>query len=292
MRTTYSSNSELAHIWANNDDVEVYKKANSMSCQFNRLYSYNTCIAEIVGDSVIFNTHSYSNSTCKHQNYARQSIHGKTNIFLDIPSYGLRSLVLTQNSFDELIVTPNHRKIADLLVKAERARLNGEYFKGEAYQIEQNIKAYAELVGVVYTPLDLEQFKADSIELDKARKAQEKIRKAEKIKQQAEDLEKWRKGEDIRSYFEVTALRIKNEEIETSRGARIPLDHAIRAYPLIKRLHQMDATLNLSGHAIKLGHYTVNRIEKNNLIVGCHSIPLSEIYAIAHQLNLEEEVTA
>lgn len=288
MRTTYSSNAELSHIWANNDDVEVYKKANSMSCQFNRLYSYNTCIAEIVKDAVVFNSYSYSNTTSKHQGLARQAIHGKKVISLDIPSYNLRTLVFTQNDFNELVITPNHRKIAELLVKSERARLNGDYYKGSAFNIEQNLREYAELVGLNYSPLDLEQFKEASLKLDKANKEQAKIRKAEKIKEQAEDLARWRNGEDVRSYFEVTALRIKNDEIETTRGAKIPVEHAVRAYPLLKRLHQSDKTLDISNHSIKLGHYTVNRVEKNNLIVGCHSIPFSEIYLIANQLHLEE----
>lgn len=285
MRTVYSSNRELAHIWANNDDSTVYKRASSLSCQFDRLYSYNTCIAEIVGDSVIFNNHSYSNSTAKHQGLARQSIHGKTIISLDIPRYDLRSLRFTQGDFVELIVKPNHAKISELLVKGERARLNGDFYKSQAFNISENVKQYATLLELNYTPLDLGEYQKLAMEADKARKAQEKIRKAERVKQQAEDLAKWRAGEDMRSYFEVTALRIKGDEIETSRGAKIPLDHAIRAYPLLKRLHNGEAH-DLSHHSIKLGHYTVNRVEKNDLIVGCHRIPFVEIYSIANQLNL------
>lgn len=292
MKTVFSSNSELTHIWANNDDSTVYKKSGSMSCQFDKLYSYNTCIAEIVGESVIFNTYSYSNSTCKHQGHAQSAMHGKYKIFLEIPSYNLRSLVFTQNDFDELVVKTNRHWIARLLVKAETARLKGDVYRAEAYSIEQNLKKYAELIQLKYEPLDLDHFKTEAIALDKARKVQEKIRKAEKIKEQAEDLQRWRDGEDVRSYFEVTALRIKGDEIETTKGARIPLDHALRAFPLLKRLHQKDASLDISKHAIKLGYYTVNRVEKDNLIVGCHSIPFSEIYAIAKKLNIEEGVTA
>lgn len=285
MRTVFSSNRELAHIWANNNDSSVYKRASSLSCQFDRLYSYNTCIAEIVGDCVIFNNHSYSNSTSKHQGLARQSIHGKTAIYLDVPRYDLRSLRFTQGDFDELIVKPNHAKISELLVKGERARLNGDFYKSQAFNISENVKQYAQLLELNYTPLDLGEYQKLAIEADKVRKAQEKIRKAERVKQQAEDLAKWRAGEDMRSYFEVTALRIKGDEIETSRGAKIPLEHAIRAYPLLKRLHNGEAH-DLSSHSIKLGHYSVNRVEKNDLIVGCHRIPFSEIYSIANQLNL------
>lgn len=286
MKTVYSSNRELAHIWANNNEPTVFKRASSLSCQNDRLYSYNTCIAEIVGDAVIFNNHSYSNSTAKHQGLARQSIHSKNIISLDIPRLNLRTLQFTQGDFYAVIVEPNHNKIAELLVKAERARLNGDFYKAQAFTISENVKAYAQLLNLNYEPLDLGEYQALALQADKARKAQEKIRKAERIKEQAENLAKWKAGEDVRAYFEVTALRIKGDEIETSRGAKIPVEHAIRAYPILKRLHERDSSVDISAHSIKLGHYSVNRVEKNDLIVGCHKIPFSEIYSIANQLNL------
>ena len=286
MRTVYSSNRELAHIWANNNDATIYKKASSLSCQFDKLYSYNTCIAEIVGDTVIFNSHSYSNSTAKHQGLARQAIHGKNAIFIDVPRYDLRSLKFTQNDFNTLIVEPNHQKIGELLVKAKNARLNGSFYESQAFNISESIKNYANLLGLQYEALDLSQYQQAAIEADKARKALEKIRKAERIKEQAEALEKWRNGEDIRAYFETVALRIKGEDIETSKGAKIPVEHAIRAYPILKRLHKGEAVKDLSAHSIKLGHYTVSRIEKNDLIVGCHRIPFAEVYAIAEKLGV------
>ena len=286
MKTKYSSNRELAHIWANNNDATVYKTANSMSCQFDRLYSYSTCIAEIVGDSVIFNNHYYSNTTAKHQGLARQSIHGKNIISLDIPLRNLRNLRFSQNDFNEVIVEPSHAKIGELLVKAERARLNGDFYKAQAFNISENLKAYAQLLEINYEPIDMGEYKEIALQADKARKAQEKIRKAERIKEQAENLAKWKAGEDVRVYFEITALRIKGDEIETSRGAKIPVEHAIRAYPILKRLHERDSSVDISAHSIKLGHYSVNRVEKNDLIVGCHRIPFVEIYSIANQLNL------
>lgn len=291
MKTVYSSNSELTHVWANNPDPTVFKKSGSMSCQFDRLYSYNTCIAELIGDSVVFNSYSYSPTTFKHQSYARSAVHGLKEIYLDIPSYNLRSLVFTQNDFNELVVKNNQNWIARLLVRAETARLKRDIYLAEAHSIEQNLKQYAELVKLEYIPLDLDQFKELAVSVDKERKAQEKIRKAEKVIQQAGDLVRWRRGEDVRSHFEITALRVKGDEIETTKGAKIPVDHAVRAFPLLKRLHEKDQSIDLSSHSIKLGYYTVNRVEKDNLIVGCHSIPFSEIYSIAKQLNLVE-VTA
>jgi hypothetical protein len=291
MKTVYSSNSELTHVWANNPDPTVFKKSGSMSCQFDKLYSYNTCIAELIGETVVFNSYSYSPTTSKHQSYARSSTHGVETISLDIPSYNLRSLVFTQNDFNELVVKSNQQQIAELLVKVESARIKSGYYKSQAIGIENNLRAYAKLLKLDYTPLNLDQFKADAIAENKARKAQAKIRKAEKVIEQAEDLIRWRNGEDVRSHFEITALRVKGDEIETTKGAKIPVDHAVRAFPLLKRLHKKDASIDLSSDSIKLGYYTVNRVERDNLIVGCHSIPFNEIYEIAKQLNLEK-VTA
>ena len=106
MKTKFSSNTELIHIWANNDDPTYNKRANSVSCQFDRLYSYNTCIAEIVGDTVIFNSYSYSNTTSKHQSIARQAIHGKAAIHIPIARWNIQTLKFGQNDFNDVITEP------------------------------------------------------------------------------------------------------------------------------------------------------------------------------------------
>jgi hypothetical protein len=124
------------------------------------------------------------------------------------------------------------------------------------------------------------------IQHEKEAKASEKIRKAERIKEQAEALENWRLGLDVRNHFEVTALRIKDDEIQTTRGARIPVDHAIKFWGLIKSWHEKGVSYVKDHHSIHLGNYSVNRFENDILTVGCHSIPYSEIENIAHQLRL------
>lgn len=54
MKKVFSSNRELVHVWANNDDSGIYKRANSVSCQFDVLFSYNTAIAHIYGENCNF----------------------------------------------------------------------------------------------------------------------------------------------------------------------------------------------------------------------------------------------
>jgi hypothetical protein len=287
MKTVYSSNRELIHVWANNNESDVYKRANSVSCHYDKLFSYNTCIAQIHGETVIFNSESYSNSTSKHQSLARGAIHGMKAISLDFPRYNLQSLILGQNDFNEVLKEPNEEKAAQLLIKSSRSKKYAELYKAMANNILLSLSEYAELIGLDYYCYNLEELKEQAIINDKARKEREKIQKAEKIKEQAEALEAWRNGEDRRHYFEITALRIKNDEIETTKGARIPLDHAIKAWPLLNRIAHSDEIFMPNNHAIHFGNYRLTRADKKELIVGCHNIPMLEVLNIAKQLNLQ-----
>ena len=133
----------------------------------------------------------------------------------------------------------------------------------------------------------VDAFTESALKADKEAKAIEKIRKAERIIEQAEALQNWRLGLDVRNHFEITALRIKDDVIETTRGAKIPLEHAVKFWSLINSWHQKGITYKKDHHSIHLGNYAVNRFENDVLTVGCHEIPFSEIEGIANQLHLQ-----
>lgn len=294
MKTRYSSNSELTHIWANDPDPSIGKSANSMSCRNGKLYSYSTCIAQIIGNTVIYNTASYSVTTSKHQGYAHgASSHFNNKIYLNIPKMGLDSLEFSQHSkaaapyisFDE-IAQISQNEASSYLLKASRSRKYAESYRAQAFRIYDNLVKYAALFNLEYQAPNYSSLEAQAVEAEKKAKELEKIRRAERIKEQAEALENWRKGEDVRNNFELTALRIKDDEIQTTRGARIPVDHAIKFWGLIKSWHDKGVSYVKDHHSIHLGNYSVNRFENDVLTVGCHTIPYSEIESIAHQLRL------
>jgi hypothetical protein len=298
MKTKYSSNSELAHIWANDPDSSVKKSANSTSCHNGKLYSYNTVIAQIVTnhkgldtfqagvETVVFNTGSYSVTTSKHQGLAHNAARHYSAIYISIPEWGLDSLVFNQSDFDQLIKERSEKEAAALLVKASRSRFNASRYYALALDIFENLAKYAAFFNLVYTSPDLSTIQAQAVEADKKQKELDKIKRAERIIEQAAALEQWRAGHDVRNNFELTALRIKNDEIETTRGARIPLDHAVKFWGLIKSWHEKGIQYVKDHHSIKLGYYTVNKFDGKTLTVGCHSIPYSEIEGIAAQLHL------
>jgi hypothetical protein len=269
MRTKYSSNSELSHVWANDPDPSIGKSANSMSCQNGKLYSYSTCIAQIIGDTVIYNTASYSVTTSKQQGYMQSATsHYSKKIYLDIPRRGLDSLVFNQRDFEEIVIKPNANKANDLLVKASRSKKYATLYSGQAFSIIKNLEKYALFTGLFYSCPDIDDLQELAIKADKEAKALEKIRRAERIKEQEEALINWRKGEDVRNRFEITALRIKDDEIQTTKGARIPLDHAIKFWGLIKSWHDKGVSYVKDHHSINLGHYTVNKFDGQTLTVG------------------------
>jgi hypothetical protein len=288
MKTKYSSNSELVHIWANNSDPTINKSANSMSCQFDRLFSYSTCIAEIVGNTVILNTCSYSNTTSKHQNYASGAVRHLDTIRLPFSGYNHSTLVLGQDSFNR-VAEVCLKDVGHYLVKASRSRKHADLYKAEALSIVENLNKYANLLNLAFSAPDLSEHQAAALRADKVRKEQDKIRKAEKIKQQAEDLVRWQAGEDVRTYFERTALRIKGDQVQTSRGANIPVADAIKLWPLLLRVKNSGKTLEAGLHSINLGPYRFNSFDGQTLIVGCHSIAWDQLALMAEQLNLTEK---
>jgi len=298
MKTKYSSNKELTHIWANDPDSSIAKSANNMRCHNGKLYSYNTVIAQIVTnhkgldtfqagvETVVFNTGSFSNTTSKQQGLAHGAARHYDAIYINLPKWGLDSLVFAQDAFDHFIKEASEKEAAALLVKASRSRLHASRYYAQAVDIFENLAKYAAFFKLAYTSPDLSAIQAQAVEADKKQKELEKIKRAERIIEQAEALEQWRAGHDVRNNFELTALRIKNDEIETTRGARIPLDHAIKFWGLIKSWHDKGVSYVKDHHSINLGHYTVNKFDGQTLTVGCHLIPFSEIEGIANQLQL------
>ncbi len=77
-------------------------------------------------------------------------------------------------------------------------------------------------------------------------------------------------------------LRIKGEELQTSRGAILPLAHAVKAFRTIKRLHDKGQAYQRNGHTIHLGHFAIDAVDgQGNVTAGCHNVTWEEIERVA-----------
>lgn len=127
---------------------------------------------------------------------------------------------------------------------------------------------------------------------------QERARKlAEKM---PELLEAWRAGSnppELQSHYGVlynlpVMLRLSRvehltiAEVETSKGARVPVEHALRGLRLVRRLVESGNSYQRNGHTIHLGHYAIDSITPDGtLTAGCHVIQYEEIQRFAPVLE-------
>ncbi len=290
MKKSYSSNDALAHAWANNSDISVVRSGSNFWCQYDRLYSFHTCIAEIYKNTTIFNDHSHSSYTARHQSKARGASHG-ANISIDIPGRGHHSIVFSQGDFERIVVSYNEAKAAEHLLKADRARKTGDWHRAQAHSRIQSLIDYAKLVGLSYEcdEAGMEVLKQAAETQRLLDIAEAKEYRAKRIAKQAEDMVRWRAGENVYVSFEQTALRIMDGEIQTSHGASIPLNQAVDLWPFVRQAHETGKPfLPREGRTIHLGDFTLNCFKDDVLTVGCHRIPYSELALIAEQLGLLE----
>ena len=98
-------------------------------------------------------------------------------------------------------------------------------------------------------------------------------------------MQKWVDGETdylCQQSYGPIRLRIKGDELQTSRGARVPLDHAVKAFRIIKRLHDKGQAYERNGHTIHLGHFALDAIDpQGNVTAGCHQVEWPEIERVA-----------
>lgn len=116
----------------------------------------------------------------------------------------------------------------------------------------------------------------------------------ERYRQEAERRAGWLAGEA--NYFRGTdeqggaLLRVRGDQIETSLGAQVPLEHGTRAFRFIKLVRARGEVWRRNGHSIRVGHFTVDEIRPDGAIrAGCHLINWPEIERIARQIGVFDD---
>lgn len=94
----------------------------------------------------------------------------------------------------------------------------------------------------------------------------------------AEVIQKWRAGEAVRVPHEVPAMiRVKGEIVETSKGASVPLSHALRLVRIAQRVAAQGGCDYLKNDGPAVGYFRVNSISADmGAVIGCHEISPEE----------------
>lgn len=299
------TNSMVAHVWAQQNKQSGRSSNGNFSFSGNTLYSYSTPIARMVtakdGSKIaLFTNRKYSATTSgKHMSPAFHAVghlrsysvpdiyedHGKNIKYLEDNYRTVVSTLMRANNLSDWCLSQIESQYSAVVSYAEHFGLDAPKIDLDADW--RKIKAaYAER----NTPEKIAKREAEA-EKRRVRKekqwAEEQKRKAE---EDAERLPKWRAGENIRAPYSPDGsayLRVMGEELHTSLGARVPLDHAIRAFQLIKACRTKRHSWEENGHSIHVGHFAIRSISQDgNIIAGCHRINWPEIELIARQIGI------
>ncbi len=284
------NNSQVAHIWA--QQKKQAGKGSNFFFEGDTIYShgYHYKAAKFHGGVVLINSDQYSNSTARHLSIIRSAVSHLTSF--EVPDVDPMNKPEHRANYNYIRIQ------IDILKRAfVRARSNKEYYRRELIAEIRKANEYTKIFKLGYRQIpetinDEKIKKQTAAQIARERKAARKKAAARRA-EQAEHLKEWQRNE--RRYINLPYsakqyLRIKQgspDTIETSNGAEFPLEHATRAYPLIKRIIKSGKDWQSNGHTIKIGHFQIDSIVNQVITAGCHKINFKEILRLAIELGIE-----
>ncbi len=289
-----SHNSELFHIWAHQSRDEMpIKGGRNYWFSGHTLYSYSTPIARLMSNGkVLHNVTRYSNTTSGHQYSARVATrHMNAVQGLSAGDYHRDSEEMVNHENLRLFDKKYAAAVKELLIHPKRKITLGREIHN-AIEMREAYRAAFELdwpeLDQIAVEHEVRAAAAAEREREEWRKQRNKEAAEARKHSQAENLELWRAGKNPGCHFEVTALRLNADRtrIETSRGAQVPVEVAPLLWKLANKCRSTCAEYVPTNTEVKVGFYQLTRIDVDGtLVVGCHTIPFSELELIAGQLG-------
>lgn len=301
---------EIPHLWFHRSQESARNPQGNLFFRGDTIFSYGEhfplarhVTSKSGKHAVMVNSGSYSFTTSGHQSQVRQAIASGTLVF-EVPS-------IREHSFDHAANLEHFvRESEKALQTAERARKHGKYELATAMQMRDRAREYAKFFGQKmpkfgFLPAGkkLEALRAKITEREKRAKeldavadARRAAREAERQRLRAlempEKIAAWRNGGNL-EYWDLrglpTMLRLKDDQVETSMGAKVPAEHALRALKLVRACVSAGREYQRNGHTEHVGNYAIDRIEANGTLhAGCHVIALEEIERFAPVLEARQ----
>jgi hypothetical protein len=288
MKTVYSKSQDVIHLFANLTDDERFTRSARCSNVFFKngvLYSYGThfVLARYVqtkkGLIVLVNTDSYSVTTSKHKSQVQGALSHLNTIYVpgaeSSPDY----------VFDAF--TREARPHLEKLVNARKPEL----YISELNRLLFSAAKYAQVMGVKVRR-DLQSL----LTVKDAAKYAEAIKKqqATELKKQktnfAKGLKQWRDFEPVTvsarcpDRFSYLRYNAEAKRIETSQHVELPLTYAKQFWQMIEYGRRTGDFETLIGFRV-LDRFAVRSFNSKTIEIGCHKLALSEIDAIAKQMQ-------
>jgi hypothetical protein len=316
------SNHMVAHIWAQQNQSEARSHNGNFWFRDSTIYSYRTPVARLVesksGRVALVTSETFSVTTSgKHMGPINRALdYGRFVPMFSVPFIASREYGGGYFNGKEWRAEheANLRHIENCYYEARQRLLKSR--DRQEWALDSLRQSYATRVQFAlafeldYTARDVDsdiaEIRARWTRLESARndpsyiakRERERERKeAREIAKASEQIEKWRNGESAvldsrgRHYRYNSGLpvllRVQGDNVETSRGASIPVAHAKRAWPHIKNCRANATAWQRNGHAIHVGHFQFDSIDiEGNVKAGCHFIRFDEMERLAVTLGL------
>lgn len=282
MRRVLRNHDEVCHVWAQQTQSEG--RAGNIFFRDKSIYSYGEHfeMARFVDSETVFITaRGDSVSTARHLSLVRSAVRHKT--VFTVPDFNYHPdnvRYLIEKARDHFDKAKRARKFADWEIRSGRATVETTRAYITQFQVQVS-DSHVELWQALHTDTYLNS-EVQAALLAKARAAQaaereeQKRRREVEAQRQAELLAKWVAGDVAWGRFSEMRLRVKDEHVETTHGARVPVIEARKLYRALK------AGVDVTGQQV--GYYRVTCVTASELVVGCHRIPLSEVERIAPEV--------
>lgn len=301
------SESEVAHLWANQLQEEARKSNKSFYFEGRTIYSYGkhfpiAVIDEQDNNIVYFTTEGYSPTTSKHKCTVERASSHKTKIYCKNPDEAGRGFHLYNIADFEA----NAKAIAQNLPNSRKP----EKYLSQIEQERNALNKYAQhfnldLTDVIYklSFIYIESKDGGTQATEQERKANELARierekrdaeaRIEAIKKEKKDLIKWRAYKDqfsmqharfySRTGLDYLRLNTVTNRIETTQNVEIPVEIGKRFYKQVLDT-VASGKCELCGTEF-MNKYEIKEINKDFIRVGCHKITIKEIKTFAKQMN-------
>jgi hypothetical protein len=303
IKQVFSNASEVLHLWANQAQEQartagtgggIHSSSGDFAARVffkgRSCYSYGHHyelgrLVEYKGRTVaIINASGYSPTTGKHVNYAWNAVEHIPRIKSKQGIVDVKAGILEMQAalIDQVMGIFNQRKFYSEYnpLKVERDGHRPWMLKDvEAFNAtcralgfdKHVIEIDAAFVALIDEHVAIQQAKQAAGSTPEALA----IKQAKALKKNAEAVAKWRLGASATNAVQNLSpqiLRVHNNEVQTSRGARVSLPDALA---LLRAIENGTAK---AGTAI--GPYTFTSVENGIVRIGCHTISLADAKAV------------
>lgn len=299
---------QVIHVWAQRTQSYGQNAKRSVFFEGDKLFSYgyHWLMAQFVTNArgelaALINSERYTQGTTtnNHTNSARHAVRD------DVPRFAVAGAGgdLDWNGDGAPPVLPERKvkaalddyvaKAVEAFGKAKRARSQWSinYQTRRAVETMEEAQAFADWSGYAWERPDLGAALASAQEAVKRARAREAQALADAKAKAADDFAAWQAGAARRCPAAFATdekgsvyLRKAGDLLETSRGASVPWDHAVKAFRFIKLCKAKGEAFQRNGRTVRVGHFTVDRIAPNgDMHAGCHFFSWTRIEEVARR---------